>query len=67
MKKSIDWYIYKQRDQYENKVDLEKCCYQVHNDYGVGFHQCTRKKKQYIQGFGFCIQHYKITMEYLND
>ena len=57
MKKSIDWYIYKQRNKYEWAVDYTCCRYNVHNDYGVGFHQCTRNSKYEIDGYEFCTQH----------
>lgn len=33
------------------------CCAQVHNGWGVGFHQCANRPKVYVGRLGFCKTH----------
>lgn len=63
MEKSIAWYIWKpsSSDKYPGfTVQKERCRYSVHSDFGVGFHQCTRKGKIIIRKYAFCTQHAKM-------
>lgn len=45
---------YKQHNKYEPAVDPKLCAAAVHNDYGVGHHQCTRK---HLPRRSWCKQH----------
>ena len=61
--KRIGWYVWKpsRGDRALGlTVDVKSCRYGVHDDFGVGFHQCSRKGKVEIKGFKFCAQHSKI-------
>jgi len=60
---NITFHVYKPNDRFDNMIDLECCRFSVPNDYGVGFHQCTRKPTQEIEGYKFCTQHSKILKE----
>jgi hypothetical protein len=52
-------YVYKPSGStYEAAVDKKRCRASVHNDYGVGSHQCGRKAKVFDpEGLGWCTQH----------
>ena len=61
--KPIEWYVYKPQGWEKSvgyRVDLKRCRASVHADFGVGFYQCLRKPKVYIEELGFCTQHSKI-------
>lgn len=60
--KTIEWYVWKpSRGQvgFGFGVDIACCRYSVPEEFGIGFRQCTRKRKVIIQGYGFCTQHSK--------
>ncbi len=43
---------------YERKVDKKRCRASVHDDFGVGSHQCTRDAKVFDkEKLGWCTQH----------
>lgn len=47
-----------------NSMDAERsnryCAHNVHDAFGVGFHQCDRKPSVDLFGFRWCKQHAKI-------
>ena len=43
---------------FDAPADKKRCRASVHNDYGVGSHQCARKPKVFDdEGLGWCTQH----------
>lgn len=48
---------YKPHALYSGPADESRCRHHVHDAIGVGFHQCSRKPVEVIEGCGFCKQH----------
>lgn len=55
IKEIVRWHTFKAG--YLQTMREELCRDNVHDTYGVGFHQCSRKAKLFIRGVGFCRQH----------
>lgn len=58
MASGIRWYVFKGDSL--SRFDPAQCAASVPNDYGVRFHQCTRKPRWHVGGYYFCTQHAKI-------
>ena len=50
------------RSQYDRPFVKTRCAAAVHDDFGVGFHQCVRGPKFNLDRFRFCSQHYQIEL-----
>lgn len=55
----IRWFLYKVHNTFgDAAVDFGRCRYSVHDTgRSVGFHQCSFKPKELIEGYGFCTRH----------
>ena len=60
----ITWIVFDIRP-----IDLDNCSYHVYSGEGWDFrgHQCSRKPKIKINGFGFCTLHGKKVLERHNE
>ncbi len=61
----MSWFVYKPIDWQKRigyKVNENRCRNKVWPDRGTA-HQCGRKPKKVIEGYGFCTQHAKIICE----
>lgn len=65
-----DWHVYKPLDHHEamgSTLQTDYCAHNVYYRDGVVPHQCSRKPKETIQGYGFCTQHAKMVREWLEQ
>ena len=51
----------------ERAADLRRCRAAVHDDFGVGHHQCTRRGKIERGGYLFCATHDPVTIKAKRD
>lgn len=51
----------------QSSPDPKRCCAAIHNDYGVGFHQCWKKWKVYRAGHRFCSTHDPVAVKTKRD
>jgi hypothetical protein len=51
----------------QSAPDPKRCCAAVHNDYGIGFHQCSNKWKVDRAGHRFCSTHDPVTVKAKQD
>ena len=69
MARDITWYIYEPLSWQKTlgyQVNMERCRHQVPDGgRSVGFHQCSRKAVEQVDGYWFCKMHAKRVREAL--
>lgn len=64
----IEWIIYEPLDYHKAigaKRVADRCAYKIYERDGVIPHQCSRRPKETVAGYGFCTQHAKMARDYL--
>jgi hypothetical protein len=62
------WIVYEPLDYQKSigwKLSPDSCAYKIYERDGVYPHQCSRKPKETIEGYGFCTQHAKLVRKRL--
>lgn len=52
----VSWFVFKPHGWGERFL-VDYCAARVHDTFGVGFHQCSRRPKEEVAGYRWCGQH----------